>query len=594
MESRRTEREMEHRDAQIASLKHKITAHNENLRNMQEKELETLRPIMDDLHGKICAIQHEMARRWTEYTSLMSKAQEYTQQQIAELQKQIGSLEQEKSYSHSFLSPIRHLPTELLAEIFGIVIEDYEQNPFAMMRVCRSWRDTVLSMAHVWSRITVRPWTSPEHMGFVVERSKQVPLDVVVDLNPSRHLFMRSVEAKGDYRGLALAVTTMPRWRTLTVAAFPSESDVAEAAGEGEFPVVFSGPLEHLEAFKITGLCETSAPFKRLLDTVATTSTKQLTYIEISTPNALWFLASPNYHSLFSRLRHFKVDVREMRDPADILPYFENLEVLEAYRLHLPTYHHDVDLPIVRTLKRMSIKIVSVQWMSGRTFPSLEDCTIIWPHHPESLRLRGGVDLPVCTQFTYDDHLIDPMPEFRIPNLDKMVVRNEAWNKLRGSAQLASVWGESANPRWLRPRILHLDTQCYDQHLINALQLHPDLEELVLGLVRPDGLGKNFFHNMVARKLKGTSSSSVSHSGPAQPNGASSDLLVAPLLPNLKVFGVRYRRWIREQEKDEIKPLLEKIIQSREKTDVPLQSVKFWPTKDTPEADAEELVPLRI
>jgi hypothetical protein len=48
------------------------------------------------------------------------------------------------------------------------------------------------------------------------------------------------------------------------------------------------------------------------------------------------------------------------------------------------------------------------------------------------------------------------------------------------------------------------------------------------------------------------------------------------------------------QEKDEIKPMLEKIIQSREKTEVPLQSVKFWPTKDTPEADAEELVPLRI
>ena len=137
-------------------------------------------------------------------------------------------------------------------------------------------------------------------------------------------------------------------------------------------------------------------------------------------------------------LRHFKVDVREMRDPTDILPYFENLEVLGAYRPHLPTYHHNVDLPIVRTLKRMGIKIISVQWMSGRTFPSLEYCTIIWPHHPEDLPLRGGVDLPVCTQFTYDNHLIEPMSGFRVPKLDKMVVRNEAWNKPRGSAQLAS------------------------------------------------------------------------------------------------------------------------------------------------------------
>ena len=584
---------MGQREAQIASLKEKIAELDENLRNVQEKELETLRPIMDDLHGQICAIQHDMARRWTEYTGRMSKAHEYTQQQIAKLQKQIGSLEQENSNSKSLLAPIRRLPTELLAEILSIVIECYEQNPFTVMRVCRSWRATVLSMAHVWSQFTIRPWTSHEQMEMVVERTKQVPLDVVIDLSPRRYSFMHPIKAREDAGGLDLAVTTMPRWRTLTVAAFPGKLDVATEPGGDEFPVTFSNPLGRLEAFKITGFCEPSAPFNRLLDTVATTATEQLTYIEVATPNALWHLASPNYQPLFGRLKHFKVDVREMRDPADILPYFENLEVLEAYRLHLPSYHHAVDLPIVRTLKRMQIKIVSVQWMSGRTFPLLEECTIIWPHHPEALRLQGGVDLPVCTKFTYDDHLIDPMSEFRVPNLDRMIVRNEAWNKPRGSTQLASVWGESANPRSLRPRVLHLDTQCFDDHLINALQLHPDLEELVLGLVRPDGLGKKFFHHLVARRLKGASSSLDSPSGSAETNGGSSGLLVAPLVPRLKVFGLRYRRWIREQEKDEVKPLLEKIILSREKSEVPLQSVKFWPTKETLDEDAEEFVPLR-
>ena len=573
---------MEYLEAQIED---KIAEHNENLRKMQEKELEILRPIMNELHTKICAIQHEMARRWTDYTSRMSKAQEYTRQQIAELRQQIGHPEQETSSYKQFLAPICRLPTELLAEIFGIVIVCYEHNPFAVMRVCKTWRATVLNMAHVWARFIVRPWTSQKQIEFVVERTKQVPLDVVVDLTPSHHSLMK---ARGDYGGLALAMTTMPRWKTLTVAAFPTEPDVSDG-----FPATLPGPLERLEALRITDICETSAPFNRFLDTIATTSTERLTNIEIATPNALCYLASPNYHAVFRRLRHFKVDVREMRDPADILPCFENLEVLEAYRLHLPAYAHDVDLPIVRTLKRMSIKVVSVQWMSGRTFPSLEDCTIIWPHHPETLCLRGGVDLPLCTHFTYDDHLIEPMSEFRLPNLDKMVVRNGAWNKSRGATQLASVWGESANPQWLRPRILHLDTQCHDQHLINALQLHPDLEELVLGPVRPDGLGKKFFNNLVARRLKETSSLPVSPSGPAKSNVASSGLLVAPLLPKLKVFGVRYRRWMREGGKDEIMPILEKIIQSREKTEVPLQSVKLWPTKDTPEADAEELVPPR-
>jgi len=370
---------MEHRQAQIASLKDVISKHKE--------EVELLRPTMDQLYDQICAIQCEMTRQWTDYTR---KAQECNQPQI-------GSLEQENSNSKSFPSPIRHLPTELLAEICGIVIGHYEQNPFTMTSVCRSWRATVLNMARVWSRVTIRPWTSQEEIEFVVSRTRQAPLDVVVDLNPSRRSFVRSATARWDYRGLALAATTVLRWRTLTVAALPSESGVAAAAAEeDEFPVTFSRPLERLEAFNIAGPCETSVPFNWLLHTAATTSTEQLTYIMIGTA-ALTFLASPAYYTFFSRLKHFKVDIPGKRYPVDTLPYFENLEVLEAYRLHLPSYHHDVDLPLVRTLRRMSIKMVSVQWMSGRFFPSLQDCTIIWPHHPESLRLGGGVDLPMCT-----------------------------------------------------------------------------------------------------------------------------------------------------------------------------------------------------
>ena len=581
-------------------IKDMVAAHKESLRSMEAKEEEIIRPILDELHAQVIVIQDEIKLRWRDYETRIAKARNYTEQRIARLQQQIRDPEQETSNYRSSLAPIHRIPTELLAEIFGIVIGCYEDNPFAVMRVCRSWHATVLSMAHVWSQFTVRPWTSHEQIEFLVERTKRVPLDVVVDLNARRNSFRHARETMGDYRGLDLAVTTMPRWRKLIVAAFPNEPDISAASeGEGRFPVTFYRPLGQLEAFKITGICETSAPFNRLLDTVATTSTERLSYVEITTPNALYHLASPKYHSLFSRLRHFKVDVREMKDPADILPCFENLEVLEAYRLHLPTYGHDVDLPIVHTLKRMSIKAVSMQWMYGRTFTSLEDCTIIWPHHPETIcprdgiDLRGGIDLPVCTQFTYASRLTQPLSEFRLPKLDNMVVRNEAWNGRRGSAQLASVWGESMNPRWLRPRILHLDTQCYDQYLIDALQLHPDLEELVLGLVGPGGLGKKFFNNMVARRLKGPSSLSASPSGPARPNVASGSFLVAPLLPKLKVFGVRYRRWIREGEKDEVKPMLEKIIQSREKTEVSLQSVKFWPTKDTPEAGAEELVPSR-
>jgi hypothetical protein len=588
MEAHRTKETIKIRTAQITSLNNIAAEHQKHLLNLQEKELETLRPALDHLHANICEIQREMARLWTEYTARMSLAQESVQAEVSDIQKRISFLEQENSKSQSFLAPIRRLPIELLAEIFTITITHHGQNPFHMIQICRSWRATILGMARVWCHLKLRPSTAPEYVEFVAERTKQVSLEVEINTNGTTHSSNGFKGRVGLYNGIALALKTMPRWRALTLVGFPGESDVIGAT-QGGSTMTFEQPLEKLESLKITGPCEMSGPFSQFLHTLTKTSTEKLIHVEIETPNVIWSLSSPCYQHFFSRLRYFKVDVREMRDPADILPYFENLEVLEAYRLHLPSYPREMDLPIVRTLKRMSIKIVSVQWMSGRTFPALEDCTIVWPHHPETLQAGGGVDLPVCTQFTYDDHLIEPMSEFRLPKLDKLVVRNEAWNKPRGSTQLASVWGESATPKWLTPRVLHLDTQCHDQYLINALQQLPDLEELVLGLVRPDGLGKKFFNHMVARKLKGASSSGPA-SGSAHPNGASSSQLVAPLLPKLKVFGVRYRRWIREKEKDEITPLLEKIIESRAKTDVPLQSVKFWPTKEIPDEGATEMI----
>ena len=576
---------MERRAAEMKSLTERISKLKGRFYELQENELKALRPIMDQYYTMICEIQQKMACLWTEYTTRMTAAQNDMEIEIVALQGRISFLDQENTKSQSFLAPIRRLPTELLAEIFVIAIEGYGQDRFDMMCVCRAWRATIISMARLWSRVTIRPSTSREQVEFVVERTKQVPLDVTIDSESIYRPCKVSGEGGGAYAGLAVVMSTMSRWRSLTIAFFPSEGDIVAASGGENAIQMSAGPFEKLEIFKISSLLESGTSFNQLLDHVATTSTPRLKCVELASQNAIWFLADPKYRGFFGRLTHFKVDVREMRDPANILPYFENLEVLEAYRLHLPIYPHDLDLPIVRTIRRMSIKIVSVQWMSGRTFPALEDCTIIWPHHPETLRLHGGVNLPVCTQFTYDDHLIEPMSEFRLPKLDKMVVRNEAWNKPRGSLQLASVWGESANPTWLRPRALHLDTQCHDQHLINALLLLPDLEELLLGLVRPDGLGKKFFNTMVARRSKGASS-------PSAP--ISNNLLIAPLVPKLKAFGVRYRRWIREKEKDEITPLLDKIIQSREKTEVPLRSVRFWPTRDTPDEDAKELVQLRV
>ncbi len=549
-----------------------------------QEKVAGLRSTLDDLHSQILALQKQMADCWIAFLAKRQKGEAAVTAEVTDLEKRIHVLNQENSKVASFLAPIRRLPVEMLAEIFTTSIACHAHSRLELMRACRSWRAMVLTMPCIRSDIRLCTWTKADKIDFILERTGVNPLDVEVDTSVEM-LKMVDTTAFSQYAGLELAAKTAKRWRSLTVKAFPNQLDI-DAHSTPEKPAfVFSGPMDDLQSFKIKTICEDSAVFNQLIDVVGNSSHHKLTDMELSSPNSIYMLSQPQFASVFRRLVTFKVDVREMRTEVDILAQFEHLETLEAHRLRLPHYHTDVDLPLVRTLKWMKIKTVSVQWMAGRTFPNMEDCTIIWPHYPESLGPGGGVDLPACTRFTYDDHIIDTLPNFRIPKLDKLIVLNEAWNKKlivlneawnkpRGSTQLAAVWnGAAGQVAPLKSRVLHLDTQCYEQHLINALTMLPELEELHLGVVRPDGLGKKFFCALQAKK--GRSSRSVM-----------SATHTSPFYPLLKTFGIRYRRWIRE---DETTPPLRQFVESRQKTDTPLQSLKFWPTKETAEDAAEDL-----
>jgi hypothetical protein len=139
-----------------------------------------------------------------------------------------------------------------------------------------------------------------------------------------------SIEAREAHRGLAPRCFGAERWQQ------PASFQIEPCSSEREMRIVATiyKPLERREAFKVTGFCKSSAPFDPLLGTVAAASTGQLTNVEIATSNALLSLASP-VHPSFSRPRHFEADARETRDPADMPPFVEDLEVLDAYRRHL-------------------------------------------------------------------------------------------------------------------------------------------------------------------------------------------------------------------------------------------------------------------
>jgi len=123
-------------------------------------------------------------------------------------------------------------------------------------------------MARIWSRSTLQPSTAQEYVESVVERTKQVSLEVVINSNKTSHSSHGHVGEEKPYIGIALALETMPRWKAVNLVPFPGKASFIRAAEEGETTMNFVRPLEKLEVFRITGLCETSAPFSQFLDTV--------------------------------------------------------------------------------------------------------------------------------------------------------------------------------------------------------------------------------------------------------------------------------------------------------------------------------------
>ena len=554
-------------------------------RNHEEED--RIRPTLEELHAQIILLQHQMTLYWGEHETRVMQSQRDTKMAIRDIESKISAIEQETNYALSILAPIRRLPAEMLSEIFTLAIIEYDCSALRLTHVCRSWRSVLLAMSRVWSKIKVGAWTSSEKIECLLERTGRVTLDVEIDTESDARAY--TSDPCQYYTALVVLAGTSVRWRNLTISSFPIEERLLELEALGTL-LTFNGPLESLESFRMPRPCEMNNALGNLIDLTRKVEKPKLTILELSSASALYRFAEASF-TVFHFLRVFKVDLAEMKNPLDLLPHFQCLEDLYVHRLHLPLYSHTVHLPLTRTLKRLFLKSTSVQWMNNRTFSKLVECTIIWPHFPEALVGQSGVDLSSCTSFTYDDHLLQPLGAFKLSSVDKLVVRNEAWNRPRGGQQLGFIWGPNvAIERVIRPRVLHLDTQCYDQHLITALKMTPQVEELILGLVRPDALGKKFLLAMVAKRGRANLHPTNNEEGVAVPGIDSSPGWTASLCPNLRVFGLKYRRWLREHEDDELTPLFRKIVETRSKSDTPLQSLKFWPTKDTTEQEAQELV----
>jgi len=463
----------------------------------------------------------------------------------------------EHSWLIQIFTPITRLPLELFQQIFSTIINDASGPPLMLMLVCKHWHTTVTG---IWASLKLGTRTPRDAVARKLERNQWL-LDIVVDTEIDRGYLSPS---RATYGGIFAAIEATSRWRSLVVETFPRQADLPEHLVDRGLQRYSNAAMSRLRLFKIKHACEMSPLLERLLRILGTTASPELSTVEINSANVISFLV-PTYSPFFRSVKVLFLDISGRHDSVDLLPHLHQLETLTASHLSLPTYGYDIELPFVNTLRHLTLRAVSIQWMSGRTFEVLESCIITFPPHRHTLPIVGTT-LPNCKQFTFQGNPLDVLDGISAHKLIQLSVTCSASFNRRGTQQLVGFSSQALRESRLAPRILHITIEATNRAWINALAFMSDLEELVIGSARPSSLGVKVLQSLIVKSVHASNTGAASTTKGWHP----------PLCPSLKRFGLKYRRWLRSSEHFDMALVAASIIWSRGRSNRALQSFHVW------------------
>jgi len=443
---------------------------------------------------------------------------------------------------HPLLPPgkIHLIPVEILSEIFLLVLLDGPGYKRTLELVCQGWHAIMISTPGVTSRLWIRRATKKEVVQAFIQRRK-TRFEVIVDVNHKGD--GEDFNSEDFHASFIVACQAAPRWTFLNLLSFPPP-------GEYHAPDTIVQPLESLRSFIMREHCDLGTFFEPLMTAIATTALPRLTELVLSNHRAVLYLVQPIYLHHFCSLTTLTIKLsRKMESPADILPYLQRLERLDAQRLYLPIYPPDASLPLIQTLILLTLKSVSVQWLAGKVFPALHNCSITFPHHIHTI-CDQPVTMLACKYLTYDSNNLDPLRHFHHPPLHMLRVRSGQWTVRRGSPQFVAIcpiaFASAQSLTWL-----DLEVQCSEQLLVLALRQLPALTRLRLRLASPHATSETFFQGFVTRGSNA---------------GSPCEMAALPRLPlcaKLEGLEVHYRRWLRGSEKKGLIQVFSDIVLSR-------------------------------
>jgi len=467
------------------------------------------------------------------------------------------------------ITPITRLPPELLHQILLFIIDEASDSPLALMRVCKHWYDIV---TRIWASLRLGTTTPKDAVTTKLERNQWF-LDVVVDTEIDRG---HSTPSEGAYQAIFAAIEATDRWRSFVVETFLPQADLPEHLVNSRLQRCSGAVMNRIRTFKINSACEMSPLLDHLLRILGKSASRELTTVKINSPSVILFLV-PTYSTIFHSVKVLSLDTPGLRNPVDLLPHLHQLESLTASHISFPTYSNDVDLPFVHTLRHLSLKAVSIQWMSGRTFRALESCTFLLPLHRHILH-TFSTTLPNCKSLTFQGYPLDILNGVSARELNHLSVTCSSSFKPRGNRELVQFSSQALRQSRLSPRILHLSIEATSEAWIVALAFMSDLEELVIENARPSSLGAKVLRSLVVQPVYANNLGTTAT--PGCPN--------TPVCPSLRRFGLRYRRGLRPSEPFDLIPEFMSIILSRQRSKFPLQSFQIWISSD--QKDPLELI----
>ena len=393
-----------------------------------------------------------------------------------------------------FITPITHLPIELLHQIFLAIIEETNDPPLTLMLVCKQWHSIVIS---IWSSLNLGKTTPIDAVARKLEMNQWF-LDIVVDTDTDSDRDAYNPSG-GDFEAIFAAIETTPRWRSFVVESFPAQADLPEDLVNHHLQRSSKATMSRFTTFKIKSSCETSPLLNGLLHILGMTAGPVLTTVEINSSNVISFLV-PTYSSFFRSLKVLSLGAPRIRDPVDLLPHLHQLETFTVSYLSFPTYPNHVELPFVHTLRHLTLRAASIQWMSGRIFHALEYCALIFPCQQHVLP-TFSTTLPNCDHLTFQGYPLEILGGVSVHKLSHISVTCSGSFNRRGSQQLVWFSDQVLGECRLAPKSLHISIQATNEAWMSSLVFMSGLEELVIHSAQPSSLGAKVFQSLVVHPV---------------------------------------------------------------------------------------------